>query len=80
MEQIEKLFPVGDSIAPIDKNNVVSLVIAIVIYVVAAAIAGVIIGLLTKIPVLGIIFGIIGTLVGLYSLGGIIISVYRFLK
>ncbi len=80
MEQIEKLFPIGDSIAPIDKNNVVSLVIAIVLYVIAAAVAGLFIGLLTKIPVVGFLFAIIGALVGLYALGGIIISVYRFLR
>lgn len=80
MEQIEKCYPIGDTIAPISKDNIVSLVIAIVIYLVVGAVFGVLIGVLASIPIVGIIFGIVGALVGLYCLGGIILSVVRFIK
>lgn len=80
MEQLEKYFPVGNSIAPIRKGDVQSLVIALVLYVIGAVVTGLVLGLLTKIPVLGFVFWIIGILLGLYVLVGIILSVLKFIN
>lgn len=77
MEELEKLFPFSKSI---DKNQVMTLVIAIVIYVIAGAVGGLLIALLMNVPILGFLFGIVGTLIGLYCLGGIIFSIAKFLK
>ena len=38
------------------------------------------IGFLASIPVLGIIFSIVGSLVGLYALVGVVLSILVFLK
>ena len=41
---------------------------------------GLVIGLLSKIPILGIIFSILGTVIGLYTLIGIVLSILVFVK
>lgn len=56
------------------------LIIAIIIYIVIGAVGGAVIGLLAQIPILGIIFTIVGSLVDLYALIGIILSILVFLK
>ena len=74
LKNLKKYFP---EIAK--KIDVKSLVIAIVIYVVASAIIGTVAGLLGWIPVIGWILDIIGTLAGIYCLGGIILAVLDYL-
>ncbi len=76
MEQLAPFFPINNSVK---EKDVKSLAIAIVIYVVVGAIIGVLIGVLSGIPVVGWIVGIVGALIGLYSLGGIILAVVKFL-
>ena len=75
METVKKYFPHA-----FKAEDVKSLVIALVVYVLIDIVCGAVIGLLAKIPVLGIIFGILGSLVGLYALIGIILSILAFLK
>ena len=55
-------------------------VIALVIYVLIDVVCGVVIGVLAKIPLLGIIFSILGTVIGLYALIGIVLSILVFVK
>ena len=38
------------------------------------------IGLLVKLPIIGIIFTLVGSLVGLYALVGIVLSILVFVK
>lgn len=38
------------------------------------------IGLLAKLPIIGVLFGLVGSLVGLYALVGIVLSILVFLK
>ncbi len=76
MDKILPLFPLN---AKVNKEDVMSLVITIVMYVVAAVIFGLVIGLLGSIPVIGILFKIIGLLAEIYVIAGIILSVYTFL-
>ena len=75
MDALKKFFPVSAK-----AKDVTSLVIAIVIYVVVGAIAGAILGFLSGTPIIGFLFGVVGTLVGLYCLAGIILSVLDFLE
>ena len=62
----------------VKEKDVVSLVFQLVIFLVVCAIAGVLLGWLTEIPVVGFIFGILGGLMGIYSLVGIVLAVLKF--
>ena len=57
-----------------------SFIVALVIYVLIDVVCGFVIGLLAKIPVLGIIFILLGSIVGLYALVGIVLSILVFVK
>ena len=81
---LKKIFPLSFKYA----NDVSNLVIGIIIHVVVGVIAGFIIGLATNLVdwlplvggVLGMSFGLVGSLVGLYMLAGIVILILAFLK
>ncbi len=70
----------------VKKKDVTSLVVNLIIWIVAAAIAGLVLWLATAItgwiPVVGwlvgILVGIIGTVVEIYSLVGIVLSILNF--
>ena len=47
-------------------------------FIVVCAVFGILIGVLSSIPVLGIIFMIVGSLVNLYGLVGIVLCILRF--
>lgn len=72
---LSKIFPFSTR-----SKTVEGLIISIVIYIVCGAVAGLVIGLLAKIPIIGVIFGLIGGIVDLYCLCGIIISVLIYCK
>ena len=57
-----------------------SFIITLVVYILIDVICGFVIGLLAKIKLIGIIFSILGTVVGLYALIGIVLAVLVFLK
>lgn len=57
-----------------------SFIVALVIYALIDVVCGFVIGLLAKIPVLGIIFSLLGSIVGLYALVGIVLSILVFVK
>ena len=76
MDTLKKFFPFSFG----EKKDVAALVINIIIYVVVAAIAGAVIGLLYKIPVLGTIFSLLGSLVGIYTTAGIVLSILHYVK
>ena len=75
MDTIKKLWPQA-----FKANDVKSLVIAIVIYLVADFICGLVIGLLGGIPLIGLIFRLVGWVAGIYFFVGIVLSVLNFLK
>ena len=70
----------------VKKKDVTSLVVNLIIWIIAAAIAGLVLWLATAItgwiPVVGwlvgILVGIIGTVVEIYSLVGIVLSILNF--
>ncbi len=76
MDIIKTLWPTPFKVK---EKDLVSMLIQLIIFLVLVAIAGVVIGFLNAIPVVGIITSIIGSLLGIYSLIGIILCVCKFL-
>lgn len=75
MDTLKRFFPNA-----FKANEVNNFIVALIIYVVIDVVCGAIIGLLAKIPLIGIVFSLLGTVVGLYALIGIILSILVFVK
>lgn len=73
MDIVKKLFPFSFM-----TKNTRGLIIIAALYVLADIICGLILGFLTWIPVLGILFGIIGTVAGLYFLAGLVLAIVYY--
>lgn len=77
MDFLKTLWPTPFKVKP---GNVVSLIIQLIIFVVVCAIFGFLIGLLAGIPIIGIIFILIGSLMEIYSTVGIVLCFLKFFK
>lgn len=77
MDLLKKFWPTPFKIK--DKD-VVSFVIQLIIFVVICAVVGFLIGILAGIPVIGIIFSILGSLMELYGLVGIVLCSWALYK
>ena len=75
MDFLKKLWPTPFKI---EKKIVASFVIQLIIFVVICAVIGVLIGVLSHIPIVGIIFWILGSLMEIYGLVGIVLSILVF--
>ena len=75
MDMLKKFFPLS-----FGAKDVANLIIKIVIYLVIDVVLGFAIGLLSGIPIVCIIIGIVGSLLGLYCLAGIVIAILDFCK
>lgn len=75
MDILKKIFPHA-----FGATELKPFVVSLVIYVLIDIVCGFVISLLAKIPVLGIIFSLLGSVVGLYALVGVILSILVFLK
>lgn len=75
MEILKKLFPLS-----FQAQDMAQLIIYCLIYIVAGAVLGFVIGLLSKIPVLGLIFTLIASLVGIYIAAGLTILFLYYFK
>ena len=75
MDLAKKLFPQA-----FNAKTTAGLIVTLIIYVLIDIVCGFVIGLLAKIPLLGIIFSILGSVIGLYALIGIVLSILVFLK
>ena len=75
MDILKKYFPHA-----FKATELTAFIITLIIYVLIDVVCGFVIGLLAKIPVLGIIFGMLGSLVGLYALVGVILAILVFVK
>ena len=62
----------------IKEKDVASFVVQLIIFILVCAVIGLLIGILAKIPVLGIIFSLVGALVELYGLIGIVLCILQF--
>ena len=76
MAMLKTFFP----FAFLAKENITALVIHIIVHVVVGAIAGTVIGLLAALPIVGIIIGALGGLVGLYTLNSLVLCILDYFK
>ena len=77
MEKLYHYFPLSSSVTPSDTK---SLVISILIYVAACAVLRVLGVVLGWIPLVGWLLGIVFSLIGLYCVAGIVLSVLQYFK
>ena len=75
MDFLKTLWPTPFKIKP---KNLASFLIQLIIFVVIVAIVGVLIGVLSGIPIVGWVFGIIGSLIGIYNIVGIVLCILVF--
>ena len=75
MDFIKRLWPTPFKIK---KGDIASLLIQAIIFLVICAVLGWLIALLAKIPIIGIIFGLIGSLMGVYSFVGLVLCILKF--
>jgi hypothetical protein len=75
MALLKKLFPYSFGI-----KDTADFIVKLIVYVVAGAIAGILIGVLAGIPIVGLIFSIVGGLVDLYVTVGIVLTILVFCK
>ncbi len=76
MDMLKKLWPTPFKI---ERKNLSSFLIQLIIFIVVCAVVGVLIGVLSAIPIVGIIFWIVGSLLEIYSIVGIVLCVLVFL-
>lgn len=77
MPKIYLYFPLSASVRP---GDVGSLILSMVIYVVACAVLGILQAVLGWIPIVGVLLDIVCSLLGLYCVGGMILSVLKFFQ
>ena len=83
MAFLKKFWPYSFTV---EKKNVVSLVVNIIIQLIAAVVAGLLVWVAGMIPgwipvlgwIIGILLGAVGTIIDLYCLIGIVVSVLNF--
>lgn len=76
MDLIKTLWPTPFKI---ERKNPVSFVIQLIIFLVICAVVGILIGVLSSIPIVGVIFWIVGSLMEIYSIVGVILCILVFL-
>ena len=77
MPKIYLYFPLSASVRP---GDVGSLILSMVIYVVACAVLGILQAVLGWIPLVGVLLKMVFGLMGLYCVGGMILSVLKFFQ
>ena len=76
MDFLRKVWPTPFKI---EKGNIASFLIQLIIFLVIVAVVGWLIALLSALPIIGIIFGLVGSLIGVYNIVGIVLCVLKFL-
>ena len=72
MDFLKSLWPTPFKIK---EKDVVSLIVQLIIFILICAVVGILIGVLSVIPIVGIVFWIIGSLMELYSIIGVVICI-----
>ena len=75
MDILKKVFPHAYK-----ATDLTPFIITLIIYALVAIVGGFVIGLLVKLPIIGIISTLVGSLVSLYALVGIVLSILVFVK
>lgn len=75
MDTLKKFFPHA-----FKANDVTKFITSLIIYALIDIVCGAVIGILAKIPLIGFIFGLLGSVIGLYALVGILLTIFVFTK
>lgn len=75
MDFLNKIFPISFKCGEKD-----AFIKALILYIVAGLVGGIIIGLLSRIPFIGVLFGLTGYLAEVYVTAGIVLSILVFTK
>lgn len=76
MATLKKIFPLAFKA----KKDIGALIVNVLIHIVADIIAGLIIGLLSGLPLIGWLFALVGSVLGLYFTVSVILSILDYLK
>lgn len=76
MDTLRKFWPTPFKIK---EKDLASFLIQLIIFVVVCAVVGVLFGVLGGIPILGVIFWVLGSLLEIYSIVGIVLCILIFL-
>ena len=75
MDTLKKIYPHA-----FKAKELTPFIIALLVYAVIDVVCGFVIGLLAKIPLIGILFSLVGAVVGLYAFVGIVLAILVFVK
>lgn len=75
MDVLKKFFPHA-----FKAKDTTAFIVTLIIYLVISVVCGVVIGFLGKLPLIGILFTILGSLIGLYTFIGIVLAILVFVK
>ena len=76
MDFVKKYWPMPFKVKSGDVNSFLKVLI---VFFVACLVVGALIGVLAKLPIIGIIFSIVGSLVEIYSIVGAALCVLKFI-
>ena len=76
MDLLKKIWP---TCFMVKEKDVVSLIVQLVIFLVIVAVVGGLVSLLADIFIIGIIFSLLGSLIGIYNLVGFVLWILKFL-
>ncbi len=76
MDLLKKIWPTPFKIKA---KDIASFLIQLIIFVVIVAVVGYLISVLAGIKIIGVIFSILGSLIGIYKIVGIVLCVLKFL-
>ena len=76
MDLVTKLWPTPFKIK---KGNLVSFLVQLIIFLVICAVVGWLFTVLSKIAVVGVVFYVVGSLMGIYSIVGAVLCILRFI-
>ncbi len=76
MKMLKPFFPLAFA----DKKDLIALVINILFHIVADAVAGLVIGILGALPLIGWAFTLVGSVIGLYFLVSLVLSILDYLN
>lgn len=77
MDKLFRYFPLSAAVEP---GNVRQLIISLAIYLVASATLGVLNAVLGWIPLVGKLLGVVFSLLGIYCVAGLVLSIVRFVQ
>ena len=72
MKLVKTIWPMPFNVK---KGNILSFILWLVIFLVVTALVGWVMSLLSGVPIVGLIFRILGSLIGIYNLVGVILCI-----